>query len=73
MTECQALHPDSEDSISGDSDLMEEDEDDNGEFDDAGEFFTTGNGDYDGGAVDSVRANMNNLSLDEERFADADE
>ncbi|XP_075162224.1 chloride nucleotide-sensitive channel icln [Haematobia irritans] len=69
MTECQALHPDSEDSISEDSDLMEDDE--NVNFDDADEYIHSLNG---SGDVNSARANMNNLSLDEEdRFADADE
>ncbi|XP_013114932.2 methylosome subunit pICln [Stomoxys calcitrans] len=68
MTECQSLHPDSEDSISEDSDLMEDDE--NADFDDADEYIHNFNG---SGEVDSARANMNNLSLDDDRFADADE
>lgn len=71
MTECQALHPDSDDSISGDSD-MEYDEEDGGEgeFDDAGDYTqSTGNG--DNGGVETACAGINNLSVDQ--FADAEE
>ncbi|XP_061395951.1 methylosome subunit pICln [Musca vetustissima] len=69
MTECQELHPDSDDSISGDSDIMEYDEDGEGEFDDAGDYISSGNG--DSGAVDNACAGMHNLSVDQ--FADAEE
>ncbi|XP_073837567.1 chloride nucleotide-sensitive channel icln [Musca autumnalis] len=69
MTECQALHPDSDDSISGDSDMEYDEEDGDGEFDDAGEYITTGNG--DGAAVDTACTGMHNLSVDQ--FADAEE
>ncbi|XP_005191303.2 methylosome subunit pICln [Musca domestica] len=71
MTECQALHPDSDDSISGDSDMEYDEEDDGeGEFDDAGDYTqSTGNG--DNGGVETACAGINNLSVDQ--FADAEE
>lgn len=66
MTECQALHPDSGDSISGDSEYM----DDDGEDDDENEIPVLGNGNE---GVEEARDTMNNMSLNDDRFADADE
>ncbi|XP_065359481.1 methylosome subunit pICln [Calliphora vicina] len=67
MTECQALHPDSGDSISGDSEYMDdEDEDDNDEVPVLG-------GDNENASVEQARDTMNNMSLNDDRFADADE
>ncbi|XP_023302034.2 methylosome subunit pICln [Lucilia cuprina] len=67
MTECQALHPDSDDSISGDSEYMDDEE----ECDD-NEIPVLGGID-ENASVEQARDNMNNMSLNDDRFADADE
>ncbi|XP_067633431.1 methylosome subunit pICln [Eurosta solidaginis] len=67
MTDCQALHPDSADSISEESDFMDDD----------GQNFDNGIGPAGNGARDDAedaQGGMRNLNLnDDERFADADE
>lgn len=67
MSECQALHPDSGDSISGDSDYMDGDDvitEENPFIDDD---------DTENAAIEETRDTMNNMSLNNDRFADADE
>ncbi|XP_017462747.1 PREDICTED: methylosome subunit pICln [Rhagoletis zephyria] len=68
MTECQALHPDSADSISEESDFMDDED---------GESFDNGLGPAGNSGRDyaeDAQGGMRNLNLnDDERFADADE
>lgn len=66
MTECQALHPDSADSVSEESDFMDDDDEsfDNG----LGPAANSGRDD-----ADDAQGGMRNLNLNDERFADADE
>ncbi|KAM7357670.1 chloride nucleotide-sensitive channel icln [Cochliomyia hominivorax] len=66
MTECQALHPDSGDSISGDSEYMDDEGDDDDDE-------TALGGADENASVDQAGDNMNNMSLNDDRFADADE
>lgn len=63
MTDCQALHPDSGDSISGDSEYMEEENEDDVEVPVLGENDT----------IEEARNTINNMSLNDDQFADADE
>ena len=72
MTECQALHPDSADSISGDSEYMDDDCDEEDDEDGPGRGGGDGGGDEIAN-VEQARDNLNNMSLNEDRFADADE
>lgn len=68
MTECQALHPDSDDSISEDSEYMDDDEEDCNDV-------AVGNPSIDDGneGVDEAGESLNNMSIYSNRFADADE
>ncbi|XP_054739059.1 methylosome subunit pICln [Anastrepha obliqua] len=67
MNECQALHHDSADSISEESDFMDDED---------GESFGNGIGPAGNGGRDDAeeaQGGMRNLNLNDERFADAEE
>lgn len=66
MTDCQALHPDSAESISGsESELMD--------FESVGQDRDEGDDDDDDEGDDNVGGNMQDLNINDERFADAEE
>lgn len=66
MTECQALHPDSTDSLSEESDFMD---DDGNNLENVP--VLVGNGARDD--TEDAQGGIRNLNLNDERFADADE
>lgn len=68
MSECQACVPDSADSMSDDSECMDDDD-----FNDDGIDIGSENGDEVHEAETEAARNMNNLSLNDDRFEDADE
>ncbi|XP_011206180.1 methylosome subunit pICln [Bactrocera dorsalis] len=68
MTECQALHPDSDDSLSEESDFMDDDDDGNNL---ENVPALVGNGARDD--AEDAQGGIRNLNLNDERFADADE
>ncbi|XP_011184616.1 methylosome subunit pICln [Zeugodacus cucurbitae] len=67
MTECQALHPDSADSLSEESDFM--DDDDGNSIESVP--VLVGNDEIDD--AEDAQGGIRNLNLNDERFADADE
>lgn len=73
MTECQALHPDSADSISEESDFMDDcDEDDENGI--VGPVVAVNVEHGQGDNADAVaRGGIENLNINDDRFADADE
>uniref|UniRef100_W8CAZ4 Methylosome subunit pICln n=1 Tax=Ceratitis capitata TaxID=7213 RepID=W8CAZ4_CERCA len=65
MSECQALHPDSADSISEESDFMDDEDNlENG-------IGSVRNNERNG--IEDAQGGIRNLNLNDERFADADE